>query len=346
MKTYQISFFDESKRLAALSRLGDPLEQLSKHVDFEIFRPVLTETFRKVDRKSPAGRKPLDVILMFKAMVIQRLFNLSDEQLEFQITDRSTFTRFLGLNSGETIPDYTSFWGFRESLMEKGLERKLFDQFSAKLEAEGIYAKSGSIIDATIVEVPKQRNSREENAQIKSGKIPVDWDEDKSCHKDTDARWVKKNGVSFFGYKDHIKTDAGTSLITDYRVTPASTHDSVALKELVSEADGGKPLHADSAYTGEEIEQVLRDLNIENKACEKGRRGAPLTEAQRRHNRQKSKIRALVEHVFGFMENSMNGIFLRCIGIKRATCQIGLANLTYNICRYAQLIRLNRVKTA
>ena len=346
MKTYQISFFDESKRLAALSRLGDPLEQLSKHVDFEIFRPVLTETFRKVDRKSPAGRKPLDVIFMFKAMVIQRLFNLSDEQLEFQITDRSTFTRFLGLNSGETIPDYTSFWGFRESLMEKGLERKLFDQFSAKLEAEGIYAKSGSIIDATIVEVPKQRNSREENAQIKSGKVPVDWDEDKSCHKDTDARWVKKNGVSFFGYKDHIKTDAGTSLITDYRVTPASTHDSVALKELVSEADGGKPLHADSAYTGEEIEQVLRDLNIENKACEKGRRGAPLTEAQRRHNRQKSKIRALVEHVFGFMENSMNGIFLRCIGIKRATCQIGLANLTYNICRYAQLIRLNRVKTA
>lgn len=329
-----------------MSRLGDPLEQLSKHVDFEIFRPVLTETFRKVDRKSPAGRKPLDVILMFKAMVIQRLFNLSDEQLEFQITDRSTFTRFLGLNSGETIPDYTSFWGFRESLMEKGLERKLFDQFSAKLEAEGIYAKSGSIIDATIVEVPKQRNSREENAQIKSGKVPVDWDEDKSCHKDTDARWVKKNGVSFFGYKDHIKTDAGTSLITDYRVTPASTHDSVALKELVSEADGGKPLHADSAYTGEEIEQVLRDLNIENKACEKGRRGAPLTEAQRRHNRQKSKIRALVEHVFGFMENSMNGIFLRCIGIKRATCQIGLANLTYNICRYAQLIRLNRVKTA
>ena len=86
MKPYQTSFFDESKRLAALSRLGDPLEQLSKYVDFEIFRPVLTEAFQKTDRKSPAGRKPLDVILMFKAMVIQRLFNLSDEQLEFQIT--------------------------------------------------------------------------------------------------------------------------------------------------------------------------------------------------------------------------------------------------------------------
>jgi IS5 family transposase len=346
MKPYQSSFFDESKRLAALSRLGDPLEQLSKYVDFEIFRSVLTEAFQKTDRKSPAGRKPLDVILMFKAMVIQRLFNLSDEQLEFQITDRTSFTRFLGLHDGETIPDYTSFWGFRESLKEKGLERNLFDQFSAKLEAEGVYAKSGSIIDATIVEVPKQRNSREENAKIKAGHVPVDWDENKSCHKDTDARWVKKNGVSFFGYKNHIKTDAGTSLITDYRVTAASTHDSVALKELVNETDAGKTLHADSAYTGEEIEQVLKDLKIENKVCEKGYRGAPLTEDQRRHNRQKSKIRALVEHVFGFMENSMNGIFIRCIGIKRATCQIGLANLTYNICRYAQLIRLNRVQRA
>jgi IS5 family transposase len=346
MKTFQTSFFDESKRLAALSRLRDPLEELAKHIDFEIFRPTLTDALRKAERKSPAGRKPLDVILMFKAMVIQRLFNLSDEQLEYQITDRSTFTRFLGLNSGETIPDYTSFWGFRESLMEKGLQRKLFNQFSAKLEAEGIYAKSGSIIDATIVEVPKQRNSRKENAKIKAGHVPVDWDENKSCHKDTDARWVKKNGVSYYGYKDHVKTDAGTSLITDYRVTAASTHDSVALKELVNEADAGKTLHADSAYTGEEIEQILKDLKIENKVCEKGYRGAPLTEDQRRHNRQKSKIRALVEHVFGFMENSMNGIFIRCIGIKRATCQIGLANLTYNICRYAQLIRLNRVQRA
>jgi len=346
MRTFQTSFFDESKRLAALSRLRDPLEELSKHIDFNMFRPILTEALRKAERKSSAGRKPLDVILMFKALIIQRLFNLSDEQLEYQITDRLSFTRFLGLHIGETIPDYTSFWGFREALAEKGLERQLFNQFSAKLEAEGVFAKKGSIIDATIVEVPKQRNSREENARIKAGHVPAEWDDNKSSHKDTDARWVKKNGVSFFGYKNHIKTDAGTSLITDYRVTVASTHDSVVLNELVNEADGGKPLHADSAYTGEEIEQVLEKLNIENKVCEKGYRGAPLTEAQRRHNRQKSRIRAMVEHVFGFMENSMNGIFIRCIGIKRATCQIGLANLTYNICRYSQLIRLNRVKAA
>lgn len=95
MKSYQPFFFDESKRLSALSRLRDPLEQLGKHIDFEIFHAVLTAGLRKSDCKSPAGRKPLDVILMFKALIIQRFFNLSDEQLEFQITDRLSFTRFL-----------------------------------------------------------------------------------------------------------------------------------------------------------------------------------------------------------------------------------------------------------
>ena len=180
MKAYEPSFFDESKRLAAFSRLSDPLEELGKLIDFEMVREVLTEAMRKSDRKSPAGRKPLDVILMFKALIIQRLFKLSDEQLEFQITDRLSFIRFLGLHIGETIPDYTSFWGFREALVEKGLERELFEMFSTKLEAEGVFAKTGSIIDATIVEVPRQRNSREENERNKAGVVPAEWDENKS----------------------------------------------------------------------------------------------------------------------------------------------------------------------
>lgn len=347
MRSYQPSFFDESQRLAALSRLKDPLEELAKRIDFEMFRSVLTDALRvKTDRKSPAGRKPLDVILMFKALIVQRLFNLSDEQLEYQITDRLSFTRFLGLHIGETIPDYTSFWSFREALAEKGLERQLFEHFAARLEAEGVFAKSGSIIDATIVEVPRQRNSREENERIKAGQVPAEWDEAKRAHKDTDARWVKKNGVSFFGYKDHIKTDAGTNLITDYRVTSASVHDSVPFAELVATTDQGKSLHADSAYKSAESDERLKALGIDNQIHEKGNRGGALTETQRRHNRQKSKIRALVEHVFGFMENSMNGIFVRTIGMKRARCVIGMANLVYNLCRYAQLVRLGRVQAA
>ena len=104
MKTFQTSFFDESKRLAALSRLRDPLEELSKHIDFNMFRPILTEALRNAERKSPAGRKPLDVILMFKALIIQRLFNLSDEKLEYQIQTGFPLPGFWGFISGRPFP--------------------------------------------------------------------------------------------------------------------------------------------------------------------------------------------------------------------------------------------------
>jgi IS5 family transposase len=176
MKSYQPSFFDDSERLAALRRLGDPLMELSKHIDFEMFRPKLEEALRKEDRKSPAGRKPLDVIVMFKAIFLQRFYNISDEQLEFQITDRYSFTNFLGLHGVSKSPDFTTFWKFRDALATKGIERELFDLFNAKLDQEGVFAKAGSIVDATIVEVPRQRNSRKENAEIKAGQIPREWE--------------------------------------------------------------------------------------------------------------------------------------------------------------------------
>jgi IS5 family transposase len=214
------------------------------------------------------------------------------------------------------------------------------------LEAEGVFAKTGSIIDATIVEVPRQRNKREENERIKAGQVPAEWYDHKRVHKDTDARWVKKNGVSFFGYKDHVKTDSGTNLISDYVVTSANVHDSTPFAEMVGEADQGTTLHGDSAYKSAQSDELLESFGIDNQVHEKGNRGAALTETQRRHNRQKSKIRALVEHVFGFMENLMNGIYLRTLGMKRAKCVIGLANLVYNLCRYAQLVRLGRVQAA
>jgi hypothetical protein len=95
------------------------LKELAKHIDFEMFRLILTDALRKAERKRPAGRKPLDVIFMFKALIIQGLFNLSDEQLEYQLIDRLSFTRFLGLHIGETIPVYTSFWGFEKLWRKK-----------------------------------------------------------------------------------------------------------------------------------------------------------------------------------------------------------------------------------
>jgi len=111
--------------------------------------------------------------------------------------------------------------------------------------------------------------------------------------------------------------------------------------DLLDEEDKGQDLYADSAYTGEEQEKTISKYEMNNKVHEKGYRNKPLTEEQKKSNAEKSKIRVRVEHVFGFMEQSMNGLKLRSIGIIRATGIIGLINLTYNLFRYEQVIRLN-----
>lgn len=162
----------------------------------------------------------------------------------------------------------------------------------------------------------------------------------KRSHKDRDARWTEKNGEKYFGYKNHAKVDTKSKFINDYVVTDASVHDSQALEDLLDESDSGQELHADSAYTGEKQEKIIAKYNMKNQVNDKGYRNKPLTAEQKENNRQKSKTRARVEHVFGFMEQSMNGLIVRSVGISRATGIIGLINLTYNIFRYEQVLRL------
>jgi IS5 family transposase len=198
----------------------------------------------------------------------------------------------------------------------------------------------GKIIDASFVEVPRQRNNREENKQIRQGEIPERFEANPhvKSQKDIDARWTKKNNVNFFGYKNHARQDAGSKFITGYKVTDASVHDSQATEELLDENDKGEDFYADSAYSGEPQEKIIAGKEMNNMVCEKGARNRPLTEAQIASNREKSKVRSRVEHIFGFMEMSMNGMYIHCIGIKRASAIIGLMNLTYNMFRKIQLM--------
>ena len=328
----QINLFAEETQLERLSKLGDSLERL-KVIDFESFRPILAEGLKK-ERKSNAGRHPFDNVMMFKVLVLQRLFNLSDDQTEYQITDRISFQRFLGLSLGEKVPDAKTIWLFRNTLTELKIIDALFSQFNQMLEAQGIITHTGTIVDATFVDAPRQRNSRDENEQIKNGEIPEGWENNphKMSQKDTDARWTKKRDETHYGYKDHVKVDADSKLILDYAVTPANVHDSNEFEEFFNEQDNAA--YADSAYIGKKLPE-----HVKNEVCEKGYRNKPLTEAQKENNRRKSRIRCRIEHVFGFMTMSMHGLTVRSIGIKRATFHIGLTNLVYNFCRYSALRR-------
>ena len=327
----QINLFAEETQLERLSKLGDSLERL-KVIDFESFRPTLTEGMKK-ERKSSAGRHPFDNVMMFKVLVLQRLFNLSDDQTEYQITDRISFQRFLGLSLGEKVPDAKTIWLFRNTLTELKIIDALFSQFNQMLEAQGIITHTGTIVDATFVDAPRQRNSRDENEQIKNNEIPAEWKKNphKMSQKDTDARWTKKRDETHYGYKDHIKVDADSKIILDYTVTPANVHDSNEFEEFFNDQDNAA--YADSAYVGRNLPE-----HVKNKVCEKGYRNKPLTEEQKENNRRKSKIRC-IEHVFGFMTMSMHGLTVRSIGIKRAKFHTGLTNLVYNFCRYSVLRR-------
>lgn len=340
--TWQLGFFDQSERLKKLDELGDVLADLDRVVDFEIFRQLIENALAGEPRKSAAGRPALDVVFMFKTLILQRLFNLSDERAEFHINDSLSYQRFLGLSSNGAVPDYTSIWLFREKLTRAGIIKSLFDLFAQKLAERGLITKTGTIIDATIVEVPRQHNTRKENEIIKHGGVPEKWKTQpgRLCHKDVDARWKKKNGVSFYGYEDHTVCDVPSKFIRDYEVTDASVHDSRPASRLITNGNRGEDLFADSAYKSAEFDAWLAECGVHSHVHDKAARGHPLPEGKRALNRLKSKIRCLIEHIYGCMENSMGGIFLRTIGIKRARTGIGLMNLTYNMLRLVQWVRL------
>lgn len=204
--------------------------------------------------------------------------------------------------------------------------------------------KAGQMIDATFVEAPRQRNHCEENANIKSGKIPQDWllNPNKLRQKNTDARWVKKNNENYYGYKNHINADQTNKLVQSFAVSNAAVHDSQVFEELLDhtiDPEGkNRPIFADSAYRSKDQEEGLSDNGFESQIHEKGTRCHPLTDEQKASSRIKSKTRARVEHVFG-AQHAMGGHIVRTIGIIRARVKIGMMNLVYNMRRLLQLIK-------
>jgi IS5 family transposase len=340
----QMGFYDLDKRLDVISGKGDPLELIKATVPWESFRAEIEAVTRAKpqERKSAAGRKAYDAILMFRILVLQTLHNLADEQLEYLIRDRLSFMRFLDLGLEDPVPDATTVWLFREALAKAGLVAKLFALFNQHLEAKGYIARGGQIVDATIVSVPVQRNSRSENAAIKAGKTPAGWQEKpaKNAQKDKDARWTKKHDQSFYGYKNHIGIDRTHKLIRRYTETDASVHDSQMLDDVLDKSNTGAEVWADSAYRSAESEAKLEAKGYKSRVHRRARRNHPLSAREQAGNTTRSRVRARVEHVFGHQHTSMGGTIVRTIGIVRARTKIGLMNLVYNISRLVQLERV------
>lgn len=337
--------FDIENRLIELTKLGDVLNRLNSLINWDAFVQIVDPILGSANSTQQGGRPAYPTLMLLKLLIIQRLYNLSDEQTQFQACDRFSHQRFLGVTVADRIPDQNTIREFREVLVKANAFDLLFESFSEQLHDKGLLPKEGSIIDATFIEVPRQRNTRIENDQIKNGMIPSNWKDhaSKTAQKDVDARWAKKNEEVHFGYKNHIKIDITSKLIEKAFVTTASVHDSQAIGELVE--NGDLYVFADSAYSGQPATEKMEAVGVKPAVVGRAYRDTPLSEFQKQYNQAVSKVRARVEHPFAAMAGDAGRIFQRHIGFARNRAAIVMLNLVYNMRRYEQIVRLKLMAT-
>lgn len=348
----QAGFWDIDERYARLSEAGDPLVKLNAVVPWEVFRKPLGKALKRSDG-AKGGRPPYDAVMMFKVLVLQALYNLSDDQTEFVINDRLSFMRFLGLGLGDKVPDAKTIWLFREHLSEARAIDNLFARFDKHLTKAGYLAMGGQIVDATIVAAPKQHNSDGEKADIKAGKVPEAWKDRpaKLRQKDRDARWTVKFSkakaakkedskarqrdiaIPVFGYKNHAAIDRRHGFIRNWSATSASAWDGAQLRNVLDRGNTGSTVWADTAYRSKTNEAWLEKNGYFSDIHQKKPKGRPMSEATAKANGRRSKVRSAIEHVFARLKGPMK-LFIRTIGIARARIKIGMANLTYNMLRF------------
>jgi IS5 family transposase len=334
----QLELFEWETHVTKLRSLGkDPLLKLNDHINFEYFRKELEKIVKRTS-EGP-GRPSFDVVMMFKVLILQRVYDLSDESMEYQIADRTSFKLFLGIRGVDQIPDSRTIWAYRNELSIKKADSRLFKKLDRLLHQNHVIINKGSIVDAHIVECEINRNSKEDNEIIKQGGVPQHWQDNPNIgsQKDKDARWVKHHNRKAYGYKDHVKIDKNTKLITNYEVTAANVYDGEMTADLIQTRDKGKRLYGDSASW--DYRDQIRKKGMIPCINQKGRRNKPLTIKEMERNTNLSRTRARVEHVFGCITTMFGKMKLRCIGKIRSAFQIGLTNIAYNLFRILQLKR-------
>jgi transposase, IS5 family len=350
--TRQPGFFDADERRKALSAAGDPLERLAAVVDFELFRADLEAALARSER-TKGGRPPYDAVLMFKALVLQTLYTLSDDATEYQLKDRLSFMRFCGLALHDPVPDAKTIWLYREQLTRAGAIERLFERFDAILRERGYLAMGGQIVDATVIEARRPRLSRAEKDTIKGGGTPADGKPARTRQMDRDGRWTIKRGrkrpapedggrrrqaaeiaVPVFGYKNHVGIDRTHGFIRRSTTTHAAAHDGRQLEALLDRDNLASGVWADTAYRSQANLALLDRHGLVPQFQRAKPRGKPMPVHVRRGNATRAKVRARVEHVFA-AEKCCLRLVVRTVGLARAAAKITLANLAYNMRRLA-----------
>lgn len=328
-------FAAESHR-RKIDTLGDPLVGIESCIDFAA---LATEVDKVAPRPaSPqGGRPPYPTETMARILVLKRLYNLSDEQMEYQLLDRMSYQRFCGLSQAANIPDRTTVWTFENRIGAAGAQA-LFDGMNAQLLTKGFIARGGQIIDATLVPAPRQHLSKEEKELVGQGATPADWAPAKRRQKDTEATWTKKHGKSHFGFKLSVNVDKKYKVIRKIETGTASIHDTQHFDAVLDEGNTRRDVFADRGYPSQAREARLKEAGLRNHIQRKGNRNKPLSACQQRRNQRIAKTRARVEHVFAAIEQ-MGGKMIRTIGQARANFAMTMMAACYNLKRLAYFNR-------
>ncbi len=331
----RISLFAEQEREDRRAKLGDPLVGLAEHVNFEALAERI-DTVAPRPSRAKGGRPPYPTVLMIKILVLQQLYNLADDALEYQLLDRRSFLRFLDLTESSSIPDAKTIWLFCDRLAQAGVDDQVFEQVQQQLLSQGYLARCGQIVDASLVQPPTQRNKREEAETVKQGAMPLDWKPHKPIQKDVDAKWTKKHGKNHFGYKLHASVDKRYKLIRKLAVTHAAVADTAVFEQLLDPGNTSRDVYADRGYPSIEREIKLEQAGWRVHIQRRGHAIKGISEAQKRRNRRIATPRARVEHVFGALAQ-MGGKLVRCMGIVGASFALHLKAASYNLKRLALL---------
>ena len=301
----------------AASGLGrnDRLDGINKVVKWYRFEKLLN----KLMPEGP-GRPPYSPMVMFKALLLAQLYDLSDAGLEEALNDRVSFRRFLSLPLEADAPDHTTLCRFRNRLVEAGLMEQLFAEFNKQLERNHLILKRGTMVDATLVEAAAARPKGDEQSS------------------DDEARFARKEGKpgSTFGYKAHIGMDQDSRLIRRAILTPANVNDTEVADALISFDEDA--VYGDKGYAKAARREMLKARGIKDRIMYKTWGGGPkLTPWQKLQNRLIAPVRSQVETIFAVLKKHMRYRRVKYIGLVKNQAQLHLLAFAYNMRRAAVL---------
>lgn len=290
------------------------LDRINEELDWRRFGKHL----RKVFKDSKGGRPSYPPVVLFKVLLLQQWYGLSDPMAEEAISDRLSFRRFLGFGLHDALPDETTICRFRGRVAELGLANKLLRELNRQLDKKGLLVKHGTLVDASLVEAHSRPPRKDE-----------------SDPKDPDATWTVKRGQPTYGYKLHVGVDGDSGLIRKAEMTPANVHDTKVFETLLSGDE--KSVYADKAYDSIARRERLKKAGVMPGILKKGRRNNPLTDWEKTWNRYLSIIRSPVERVFGTLKRSYGFRRGSYVGLKRNRNQALLLCMAFNLRKMVQL---------